>query len=91
MASTISEEKRSAAAEKHREEMLQYFELFRAPANGPRTSRRDSPGQLEVPMAMRSDHLTETEDAAFDSTMKIAGSGLGVLVLAVVAYWYFFS
>jgi hypothetical protein len=37
------------------------------------------------------DHLTETEDATFDSTMKISASVLGAIVLAVVAYWYFFS
>jgi hypothetical protein len=37
------------------------------------------------------DHLTETEDAAFDSTMKTSASILGAIVLAVVAYWYFFA
>ena len=42
-------------------------------------------------MAMRTDHITHTEDAAFDSTMKIAGMVVGALVLAVVAYWYIFS
>ena len=42
-------------------------------------------------MVMHTDHLTETEDAAFDSTMKIAGMVLGLLVIAVVAFWYFYS
>jgi hypothetical protein len=43
-------------------------------------------------MAMHSDHpVTDTEDALFDATMKIVGSVLGAIVLAVVAYWYFFS
>jgi hypothetical protein len=42
-------------------------------------------------MTVRTDHLTQTEDAAFDSTMKYAGMGLGALVLAVVAYWYFLT
>jgi hypothetical protein len=42
-------------------------------------------------MAMRTDRITHTEDAAFDSTMKIAGMVLGLLVIAVVAFWYFHS
>jgi hypothetical protein len=51
-------------------------------------------------MATHTDHLTETkqtdpltrnEDAAFDSTMKTSASIVGAIVLAVVAYWYFFS
>jgi hypothetical protein len=42
-------------------------------------------------MAMRTDRITRTEDAAFDSTMKIAGMVLGLLVIAVVAFWYFHS
>jgi hypothetical protein len=47
---------------------------------------------MEIPMTVHSDHhVTETEDAAFDSTMKIAGSVLAALVLAIAAYWYFFT
>jgi hypothetical protein len=43
-------------------------------------------------MAMHSDHhVTDTEDATFDKTMKIAGIVLGLLVIAVVAFWYFHS
>jgi hypothetical protein len=42
-------------------------------------------------MAMHHDHVTDTEDASFDATMKIAGSVIGVLVIAVVAFWYIYS
>ena len=42
-------------------------------------------------MAMRTDRVTDTENAAFDSTMKIAGMVLGLLVIAVVAFWYIYS
>jgi hypothetical protein len=47
---------------------------------------------MEVPMAMHSDHhVTDTEDAAFDATMKIAGTVIGLVVIAVVAFWYIYS
>ena len=43
-------------------------------------------------MTMHSDHsVTDTENAAFDATMKIAGIVIGLLVIAVVAFWYFNS
>lgn len=43
-------------------------------------------------MAMHSDHhVTDTEDAAFDATMKIAGTVIGLLVIAGVAFWYIYS
>ena len=42
-------------------------------------------------MAMHHDHVTDTEDAAFDATTKIAGSITGVLVIALVAFWYLSS
>jgi len=38
----------------------------------------------------RDHHITETEDAAFDATMKIGGAVLGV-VIAAMALWYIFS
>jgi len=43
-------------------------------------------------MATHSDHhITDTEDAAFDATMKIMGAVIVVLVIAGVALWYFYS
>lgn len=42
-------------------------------------------------MAMHHDHTTDIEDAAFDATAKIAGSVIGVLAIAVVAFWYLSS
>jgi len=43
-------------------------------------------------MTMHSDHsVTDTEDTAFDATMKIAGIVIGLLVIAAVAFWYFYS
>lgn len=42
-------------------------------------------------MAMHSDHhVTDTEDAAFDATMKIAGAVIA-LAIAVAAFWYIYS
>jgi len=39
---------------------------------------------------MHSDHhVTNTEDAAFDATMKISGLVIGLVVIAVAAFWYF--
>jgi hypothetical protein len=47
---------------------------------------------MEVSMATQSDHhITDTEDAAFDATMKIMGAVIVVLVIAGVALWYFYS
>ena len=43
-------------------------------------------------MAMHRDHhITDTEDAAFDATMKIVGMVVGLLVIAGVAFWYIYS
>jgi hypothetical protein len=39
---------------------------------------------------MHGDHrVTDTEDAAFDSTMKIGGIVVVLLAIAGVAFWYF--
>jgi hypothetical protein len=47
---------------------------------------------MEAPMTMHSDHhVTDTEDAAFDATMKVMGTVLGALVIGVVAFWYIYS
>jgi len=35
------------------------------------------------------DRITDVEDVAFDKTMKITGFVLALLVIAVVAFWYF--
>ena len=41
-------------------------------------------------MTMHGDHhVTDVEDAAFDSTMKMGGVVLGLVVIAVMALWYF--
>jgi hypothetical protein len=63
------------------------------PENGPRRPGAIAPGnEWEVLMAMHSDHhVTDTEDAAFDATMKIAGTVIGLIVIAVVAFWYISS
>ena len=43
-------------------------------------------------MTMHSDHhVTETEDAAFDTTLKIMGIATVLLVSAGMALWYFYS
>jgi len=43
-------------------------------------------------MAMHSDHhITDTEDAAFDATMKITGMVIVLLVIAGMAFWYIYS
>jgi hypothetical protein len=45
---------------------------------------------MEVPMTMHSDHrTTEVEDAEFDTTMKITGIVVALLVIASAAVWYF--
>jgi hypothetical protein len=47
---------------------------------------------MEVPMTMHSDHhITDVEDAAFDTTMKITGVVFGLIVIAAMALWYFYS
>jgi hypothetical protein len=47
---------------------------------------------MEVPMTMHGDHhITETEDAAFDTTMKVIGAVMGVAVIGVLALWYIYA
>ena len=43
---------------------------------------------METPMATH-DHVTDVEDAAFDKTLKITGFVLALVVIAVLAFWYF--
>ena len=41
-------------------------------------------------MTMHSNRpVTDAEDAAFDTTMKITGMVIGLIVIAVAAAWYF--
>ena len=45
---------------------------------------------MEVPMTMQGDHhVTDTENAAFDSTMRIGGIVVVLLAIAGAAFWYF--
>jgi hypothetical protein len=45
---------------------------------------------MEGSMTMHSDHsVTDREDAAFDSTIKIGGIVVAVIAIAVAAAWYF--
>jgi hypothetical protein len=47
---------------------------------------------MEVPMTMHGDHhITDTEDVAFDATMKVVGALIGVVVIAALALWYIYS
>jgi hypothetical protein len=47
---------------------------------------------MEVPMTMHGDHhITDAEDAAFDTTMKIMGVVMGLVVIAGMALWYIYS
>jgi hypothetical protein len=39
-------------------------------------------------MAMHHDHVTDNEDAAFDSTAKITASIFGVVAIVVGALWF---
>jgi hypothetical protein len=48
-----------------------------------------TPAAMEVPMTMPRDHVTDTEDAAFDTTMKIGGIVIVLIALAAAALWYF--
>ena len=48
--------------------------------------------QWELPMTMRDDHhITDTEDVAFDRTMKIMGVAVVLIVIAGMAVWYLYS
>ena len=41
-------------------------------------------------MTIHSDHpVTDAEDTAFDTTMKITGIVVGLVVMAVAVIWYF--
>ena len=42
-------------------------------------------------MTTHHDHITDAEDAAFDTTMKIVGALMGVVVIAGVALMYIYS
>jgi hypothetical protein len=42
-------------------------------------------------MATHTDHLTETEDAAFDSTMKWTAAIVALFAIMGAASWYFSS
>jgi len=48
---------------------------------------------MVVPMTMYRDHhhVTDTEDAAFDATMKIMGEIVVLAVIAGAALWYIYS
>jgi hypothetical protein len=43
---------------------------------------------LEAQMAMHHDHVTDNEDAAFDSTAKIAAWVFGVVAIVLGALWF---
>jgi hypothetical protein len=47
---------------------------------------------MEVPMTMYRDHhhVTDTEDAAFDATMKIMGVIVVLAAIAGTALWYIY-
>jgi hypothetical protein len=47
---------------------------------------------MEVPMTMPGHHdITDAEDAAFDTTMKIMGVVLVLATIAGMALWYIYS
>ena len=47
---------------------------------------------MEVPMTMRGDHhITDAEDAAFDTTMKIMGVVVVLAAIAGTVLWYIYS
>jgi hypothetical protein len=69
--------------------MIYGFSCTGTPADGLRNHGRLR--TMEVPMATHSDHhITDTEDASFDATVKIAGTVIALFVIAAVAFWYFF-
>jgi len=46
-------------------------------------------GQWRFPMTTHSNHpMTDTENAAFNATMKITGIVIVLLVIAGMAFWY---
>ena len=43
-------------------------------------------------MTMHGDHhVTDAEDAAFDATMKIGGTVIGLIIIAGLAFWYLYA
>jgi hypothetical protein len=47
---------------------------------------------MEVPMTMNSDHhTTDAEDAAFDTTVKIAGMVIVFIAIVGMALWYSYA
>ena len=71
-------------------EQIATTKVVDAPRVGNHLKFRALCGAMEVPMTMHGDHhLTDTEDAAFDSTMKWAGIGVVLLAIIAVAGWYF--
>lgn len=40
-------------------------------------------------MTMHNDPVADAENAAFDTTMKITGMIIGLVVVAVAVIWYF--
>ena len=49
-------------------------------------------GQWRFPMTTHSDHpMTDTENAAFDATMKIMGVIVVLAAIAGIALWYIYS
>ena len=42
-------------------------------------------------MTMHSDRITDVEDVAFDTTMKITGTVIVSLVIAGLAFWYLYA
>ena len=73
-----------------RSEQIATTKVVDAPRVGNHLKFRALCGAMEVPMTMHGDHhLTDTEDAAFDSTIKWAGIGVVLLAIIAVAGWYF--
>jgi hypothetical protein len=47
---------------------------------------------MEVPMTMHSDHhTTDAEDAAFDTTVKIAGMVILLGAIVSMAFWFTYA
>jgi hypothetical protein len=47
---------------------------------------------MEVPMTMHRDHhITDAEDAAFDTTVKIAAMAIALIAIVGMALWYSYA
>jgi hypothetical protein len=47
---------------------------------------------MEVPMTMdRDHHITDAEDAAFDTTIKITGVVIVLVAIAGMALWFIYA